>query len=173
MKLPQPSSENAKSPAVWNTQDIYTADRPAVEKLKGAALADKGVYRLCLHDSPEAKLHQMLIALRRGFYFQPHKHHGKSESFHIVEGEMDVYVFDDSGKVTDVIEMGDFKSGKAFCYRLSVPRFHTVLPKSEMVVFHEITDGPFIREKTTFAPWAPDSSDAVAGERFVSGLKKG
>ena len=42
--------------------------------------------------------------------------------------------------------------------------------RSERVIFHETTNGPFRREDTIFAPWAPEESDEAAGARFLSSL---
>lgn len=36
----------------------------------------------------------MLIVMAKGSYIRPHKHKNKSESFHIIEGLLDVIVFD-------------------------------------------------------------------------------
>jgi hypothetical protein len=83
----------------------------------------------------------------------------KSESFHIIEGCLKVVIFDDSGDVADVIDMGDYSTGKCFYQRISRAFFHTVIPTSETVVFHETTKGPFRSEDTVFAPWSPTEND--------------
>lgn len=119
--------------------------------------------RVCAHPDVEDRLHEMLIVHAVGNYVQPHKHIGKSESFHIIEGRLRVILFDDEGTKTGDVEMGDLSSGRAFYYRLSEDRFHTVVPETDWVVFHEVTNGPFERSETVFATWAPgdgkDNSD--------------
>lgn len=127
--------------------------------------------RLCTHRHVDDAVHEMLIVHEKDTYVRPHKHLGKTESFHVIQGEMDVIVFDDEGTITDVIEMGEYHSDKVFYYRLDGPRFHTVLVKSEVIVFHETTSGPFRREETLFAEWSPADSDADAVCRFVEDLK--
>jgi cupin fold WbuC family metalloprotein len=112
--------------------------------------------RFCAHQDTESIVHEMIIIHERGIYVRPHKHIGKSESFHIIEGIADVVIFDNNGAITDVIEMGDFTSGRVFYYRLSKALYHSLLIRSEMLVFHEVTSGPFKRVDTQFAPWAPD-----------------
>ena len=127
--------------------------------------------RLCAHPSPADALHEMLICLARETYVRPHWHAGKSESFHIIEGELDVVLFDDAGTVRDVIAMGPYQSGKAFFYRLMEPCFHTVLVKSPFALFHETTNGPFDAADTEFAEWSPPEGSAAVVE-FVDRLRR-
>ena len=68
--------------------------------------------------------------------------------------------------------MGDYNSGKSFCYRLSTPEYHTVLPKTKYVVFHEVTNGPFRREDTVFGEWAPDEGEVDDVKSFIKSLKQ-
>ena len=114
--------------------------------------------RLCAHPSINDLLHEMLIVHEKGTYVRPHKHLNKTESVHIIEGLVDVVVFDDDGKITDVIQMGDYKSGRVFYYRMQYPYFHTLLIHSDILLFHEVTNGPFNRSDTVFAPWSPDEN---------------
>ena len=127
--------------------------------------------RLCAHTGVDDTLHEMIIVHARNTYVRPHKHLGKSESFHVIEGEVDVVLFDEGGAVTDTIEMGSFASGRPFYYRIAAPTFHTLLIRSDVLVFHESTGGPFRRADTMFAPWAPEDGDAAAVARFVDGLR--
>jgi hypothetical protein len=43
---------------------------------------------------------------------------------------------------------------------MSQPFFHTLLIRSDILIVHEITNGPFLRGVTHFAPFAPEESDA-------------
>ena len=127
-----------------------------IEFLKRRARSNKRQrVRLCAHLSTDEAVHEMLIVHARNTYVRPHKHRRKSESFHIIEGELKVVIFDDAGNVARVIAMGDYQSDKVFYYRLGEDCFHTVVPVSDFVVFHETTGGPFRREDTIFADWAP------------------
>jgi cupin fold WbuC family metalloprotein len=127
--------------------------------------------RILTHRDVADQVQEMLIAFRRGVYIPPHKHIGKSESFHIVEGRLDVVVFSDDGNVTDVIPMGDYRSGRVFFYRMADPAYHTLVVRSEEVVFHETSGGPFAREANIYAEWAPDERDTLAAERFLTELE--
>lgn len=137
-----------------------------------AALAQssRGRSRICAHRDNSDSLHEMLIALSRATYIRPHKHFGKSESFHIVQGELDVVIFDEQGGIGDVVRMGPYGSGRDFFYRLADPLFHTVMVRSETVVFHETTNGPFKREDTQFAPWSPAETELGAVAVYVRRL---
>jgi cupin fold WbuC family metalloprotein len=123
--------------------------------------------RICAHKSDEDALHEMLIAISAESYIQPHKHFGKSESFHIVEGELDVAVFDDAGAIVDVIALGAIGSGRRFYYRLSESAFHTLLIRTDFLVFHEVTNGPFRREQSLLAPFAPPEDQFEAARDYM------
>ena len=118
--------------------------------------------RLCTHPNASDSLHEMLICLARGTYVRPHRHTGKSESFHVIEGEFDVVLFHEDGTIREVIRMGPYHSGKTFFYRLMEPCFHTVLVNTPYVLFHETTNGPFNATDSEFAPWSPVEGDAAA-----------
>src|SRR5258708_30386611 len=101
--------------------------------------------RLCAHPGTDDRLHEMLIVLDRHSYIRPHRHAGKSESFHLIEGELDVVIFHDDGSIREVVRMGAYQSAKAFYYRLMENCFHTVLIHTPYALFHETTNGPFNR----------------------------
>lgn len=111
--------------------------------------------RICAHKTNDDALHEMVIVISADSYIHPHRHVGKSESFHIVEGEVDVAVFDDDGKLSGVIQLGAPASGRCFYYRLSESAFHTLLIRSEYLIVHEVTNGPFDRDRTVLAKFAP------------------
>jgi len=126
--------------------------------------------RLCAHKDIDSSVHEMLIVHAKDIYIRPHKHLGKSESFHVMEGKADVIIFSENGAVLDLIEMGDYGGGKVFYYRLSEPLFHTIIIRSEVVVFHETTNGPFRREDMIFAEWSPNDNEEDAIHRFLENL---
>lgn len=157
----------------WNDDVAYATDRlPRLDKsdidalVRQALASPRHRMRVCTHRSPDDSLHEMLIVHTRDAYVRPHKHLAKSESFHVVQGEMDVVVFDPHGNVTDVMRLGDYRSGRTFYYRMHEPMFHTLMIRSDVVVFHEITGGPFRPEDTIFAPWEPALDDVAAQQSF-------
>lgn len=128
--------------------------------------------RLCAHRSVEDSVHEMFVSLTKESYIRPHKHLSKSESFHIIEGSMDLVVFDDAGGITEVLRLGDARSGGEFYFRFDSPSFHTLLIRSETLLFHETTSGPFKKSDTLFAPWSPEESDPAAARQFMDLLAK-
>ena len=131
----------------------------------------RGRSRICAHRDSSNTLHEMIITLSRSTYIRPHRHFGKCESFHIIEGELDVVIFDELGEITDVVRMGPHGAAEqSFFYRLADPLFHTVVVRSETVVFHETTNGPFVREDTEFAAWAPDEKETDDAGAYVRDL---
>src|SRR5439155_12673339 len=97
--------------------------------------------RLCAHKDIENRIHEMFIALTKDAYIRPHRHLNKSESFHVIEGAATVVFFDDAGKIEEIIEIGDYRSGKPFYYRNEDERSHTQIVASENLLFHETTNG--------------------------------
>ena len=126
--------------------------------------------RLCAHVDVSDSVHEMLIVHAKNCYVPPHKHLGKSESFHLIEGQLDVVIFSDDGKIIDVVHMGIHGTDKVFYYRLQESYYHTVIPLTDWVVFHETTKGPFDRSKTLFASWAPEEEDHEKHKPYLTKL---
>ena len=164
MKLRRISDEVfvAPGPIVrLGSEDIDFLKRQAASNPRGRA-------RICAHGDNEDAIHEMVIAISSSSYIRPHRHIGKSESFHIVDGCVDVVMFDDDGGITDVIELGDRNSGRNFFYRLSESRFHTLVSRTDVLVIHEVTNGPFDRDRTIFAPFAPAEDQIERAREYMS-----
>jgi cupin fold WbuC family metalloprotein len=112
--------------------------------------------RLCAHIDASDRLHEMFIVNLRDTYVRPHKNANKPKSFQILEGLIDVVIFDDSGTVQSAMRLGAYASGFPSYFRLHETRYHTLRTISDIVLFHETTIGPFQPGDTIFAPWAPD-----------------
>jgi cupin fold WbuC family metalloprotein len=158
--------------------EVYVADEPIVRLgaeqiffLKQQALSsNRKRARICTHRSNDDELHEMLIAISADSYIHPHKHTNKAESFHIIEGLVNVVVFDDAGKILDVVELGSFSTGKNFYYRLSDSLFHTLLIVSDFIVLHEVTNGPFLANESILASFAPHEHDKGAVFEYIKYL---
>jgi cupin fold WbuC family metalloprotein len=169
-----PIATRAESAEVLYPVDgVVIVDDADVTRLKDRAAGNqRRRIRLCAHQSVDDRLHEMLIVHTNDTYVRPHKHLAKSESFHMIEGEVDVVLFHDDGAVREVISMAQFGSGRPFFYRLAEPIFHTLLIRSDVLVFHETTSGPFRRDETLFAPWAPEESDEEGVRKFIDDLER-
>ncbi len=97
-----------KSPEVFLAEGpISAVGRSELETLKAAVRASaKRRARINTHPDGEDALHEMIIAIDPSSYIRPHKHPGKSEAFHIVEGEVDIVVFKDDGQIDQVVPLG-------------------------------------------------------------------
>ena len=139
--------------------DVVKVDAKDIKELKQKAEQNRrSKVRLCAHKDINARIHEMLIIHKKNCYVRPHKHINKTESFHIIEGLVDIILFDEDGQINETIQMGDYASGRKFFFRLPESRYHTILILSEFLVFHEITNGPFKPEESVFAPWAPEEN---------------
>lgn len=145
---------------VFNIDEHVLIDKNKINELVNKAKKNiRRRSRFCAHTEESDSLHEMFIVHEKNTYIRPHKHINKTESFHLIDGEIDVILFNEDGEVLDKVCMGDYKSGKTFFYRIKQNVFHTLIIKSKFVVFHEITNGPFIRENTIWADWSPSEDD--------------
>jgi cupin fold WbuC family metalloprotein len=144
-----------------------TVGSDSIDFLKGRLPSSPlGRVRFCAHSSDSDALHEMVIAMGRDTYIRPHRHLTKTESYHLVEGEMDVIIFDDRGEIRQVVAMGSAGAGRIVFYRLSISAFHSMAIRTPTVVFQETTNGPFRKEETLYAPWAPMDTDIARVKEF-------
>ena len=127
--------------------------------------------RICLHTSPDELLHEMVIALCRGSYVAPHRHPGKTESFHLLAGEIDVWLFAENGQPAARHTLSAENPVLPRVMRVRQPLWHTIQVRSEWAVVYETTNGPFCKEATEVAPWAAPPDDAPAIARFREKLE--
>lgn len=153
--------------------DLVTIDESDIAFVKAKAReSGTGRARICIHPDGSDPLHQMIIALHRSTYVRPHRHPGKSESFHVIDGRVLIVFFDDGGEPVHFIDL-EAGGNRPFSHRVSVPLYHTVIPVSETCVVHEITNGPFNPADTDFAAWGPDPEDNHGIETFKNTLLSG
>ena len=167
-----PKNYRQESPEVYYSDArVVVAGQEDVAFVKAAAAATpRGRARLCTHGGAAAALHEMLIVHHRDVYVRPHAHVGKSESLLVIEGAAVAVLFYESGGIERAVEMASFGAGHCFYYRMPEGVFHTLLVRSEWLLFHEATIGPFDRATTVFPAWAPDGSDADATRVYLDSL---
>lgn len=161
-----------KSPEVFLAEGPISAiGQPELNALRAAVKASaKRRARINAHLNGEDALHEMIIAIDPSSYIRPHKHPGKSEAFHVIEGEVDIVVFTDEGEIDRIVPLGPPGSGRPFYYRMSSAFFHTLIIRSDMLVVHEITNGPFRPSATVFADFAPDDREAEKAAAYQAEL---
>ncbi len=161
---------NARTLSFYCKEGISRIDEGILNELRKIAVEEERSVRICLHNSSTADLHNMLICQYSNTYIRPHKHLSKSETYHIVEGEVVLFIFDDEGDVIDQVNMSLQK--KILC-RIERNYYHTLIPITKYVIFHESRPGPFLKENDSFFPsWSvsPDEKSKIA--HFINTLLK-
>jgi cupin fold WbuC family metalloprotein len=161
-------------------EEAFVAAEPIVSVGKGEIEFLKGIVnettrkrvRLCAHKDSNERLHEMFVIYMDKTYVRPNKHLNKDESLHILEGEADFFFFDEVGNITAVIPLGDRTTGRDFYNRVPAFAYHSMIMRSERIVIHEATPGPFYREDTVWAPWSPDFGDTAGIEAFMGRLRE-
>jgi len=135
------------------------------------ALADKSPRRRMnhnFHSGPDDNPHRFLNVLLYGTYIRPHRHADppKSESFVLLEGAVDVIIFDDEGTVRDRYSLGSESSqGRLWGVDLPPGVWHTILPRTARAVCFEVKPGPWRPSNDKeFAGWAPAEDDPSSVE---------
>jgi cupin fold WbuC family metalloprotein len=137
-----------------------------------AGSSRRGRARICVHESPDDAVQEMLIVISDGGYLRPHRHSRKCESFHVIEGAADVALFDDRGNLADLIALGEPGTTDDFFCRIPAGIFHTVLPRTPLFVLHEVTCGPFVAGDAEMATFAPAEDDCDAARRYSAELQR-
>lgn len=152
-----------------SSERMFSLDSNNIAELKAAASENRRKrIRFCSHASPDELVHEMLILQPQGVYIRPHLHLDKPESMLILEGMADYVTFDNGGEVLSQMSMGDYRSGRPFYQSTREAQYHTLIVRSEWLVFLEITKGPFRREDTVFAPWSPEDIDSTGVQQFMN-----
>jgi cupin fold WbuC family metalloprotein len=129
--------------------------------------------RLCLHASPQSPVHDMIIVHGRDTYVRPHRHKLHGETLTVLQGEATAVLFDENGRINDLIRMQPIDAGGVALYRMPADLYHSLVIESEWLVFHETCQGPFDRANAEFAPWSPAPGDALEAQQFLGTLRAG
>jgi cupin fold WbuC family metalloprotein len=129
--------------------------------------------RLCLHESPQSPVHDMIIVHGRDTYVRPHRHKLNGETLTVLQGDATAVIFDEDGGIRDLIRMQPIDAGGVAFYRMPANVYHALLIESEWLVFHETCKGPFDRTNSEFAAWSPAPGDPDAAQRYLTALRAG
>lgn len=158
--------------ALFHDGELLVVDEQMIALLKRRALgAPHRRFRLCLHQSQDEAVQEMLVVHCRDNYSRPHAHPIPS-SMLVLEGALTVFTFTDDGAVDRRIELGPRGSGKPFCLRLEAGVWHMPVCRTPQLVFYETMAGPFRRDAVNlWAPWSPDEDDADGITAYLAGLR--
>ena len=154
--------------ALLDTFSLCSEDIETLISLSSMNQSNKA--RLCVHPTVECPVHQMFIAHKKGAYIRPHKHVDKNESMLILQGRADYVVFNEIGKIDRVVPMEDYSTGHSFFMSIAPDTFHSIVIRSEWLLFFEVVEGPFERSKTTFPDWSPTVTDRNAVADYMNVL---
>jgi cupin fold WbuC family metalloprotein len=162
------------------SEDMYRAQpgvvsikRSDIDYLKANAWdAVRHCIRLCINQSDDDLLQEMFVVRTRKRYIRVKKYIGRDKSLHILEGDADLIFFDEIGNIVDAIHLSANSPNKNFFARVPKDVFHAVIMKSEVLVIHEATPGPFNREETLWAQWSPLESDLQAVATYSRDLER-
>lgn len=145
------------SKAVFFESDKIEINKTLILQLKEMTVNSKlRKSRFCLHKDHNDLIQEMVIGMCKGVYVAPHRQINKNKSYQIIEGELKVLFFDDSGTITQQIVMGTQESGKTFIFRFPSNQWHTIEVQSEIVIYVEVMTGPFTG--TEFASWGIENT---------------
>ena len=128
--------------------------------------------RVLVHPDVSHPLHEMFVVYKKTTYVMPNKHIGKDESLHVLQGEADFIFFDNNGGVINVVQLSSDDKSKSFFVRVPKEIYHTIIMRSEILVMHEVTPGPFVREDTVWAEWAPNGDNENQTSEYLYDLEK-
>ena len=138
-------------------KDVFFLDEKNINELKN--IAQKHPLkrsRYCLHQSDESIVHEMIIVAHKSSKLEAHRHpDNKPESYHVLEGELKVKVFNDDGSV----QYEKILSAKTHpkMYKINGNVWHQPIPLTEWVIYHEVATGPFIKERDVkYANWSKE-----------------
>lgn len=164
-----------ESEALLNRDSIVAVGPSTVEDLvRRAESAPKRRFRLCLHRSPSDRVNEMVTVLCKDTYVRPHRHpEGKTESYHVLQGQLTVLLFDDRGNVTQRVDLAEPGRGKPSLFRLAKPVWHMPVVRTEHLVMHEVFQGPFDKESDVeYSSWSPDELDEPAARGFLDAVSR-
>ncbi|QEP42769.1 cupin fold metalloprotein, WbuC family [Ectothiorhodospiraceae bacterium BW-2] len=157
-----------------NVDGISYLDSNTLTKLKKeATCATHFRSRLCLHQNLISPVQEMINVFCSECYLRPHRHPvGKTESYHLIEGTLRIYLFDDHGLVTSQIDLRCGDKQFPFFFHQQGGIWHMPVAITPFVVFHEVYMGPFEKDiDVEFAPWSPEYDDFVAIKQFMAAIK--
>jgi cupin fold WbuC family metalloprotein len=147
-------------------------NKELIEELKLMAISNRRErLRLCMHSSKDSPLHEMLILHTNNCYVRPHCHLINSESITVLEGEADLVIFNEDGVINFSVPLGGYDSGRCCYFKIEPKVFHTIIIKSNFLVFQEVTLGPFNRSNLINPIWAP-ADDSENSHIYLESIKK-
>ena len=117
-------------------------DKEFLEGLSAEAKANPRLRKnYDLRTSGADRSQRMLNAMEPGTVIPVHRHRATSETMIVVAGRVRETFFDDSGDVTEVMELGDGCDARTV--QIPVGQWHTAESLAPCTVIFEAKDGPY------------------------------
>lgn len=157
--------------AIVNNSEILTLTSKEVAQLRAfAESSENGRYRICLHHKESDSIQEMIIAFRAGSRIAPHKRRNSVKTYHILGGEMDVFVFDEEAECIQYVRLG-LATHDVKIFRLSGDYYLMPVPGIDGAIIHEISTGPFIPGEDEYLACFQDMT-AEELERKINWFKR-
>ncbi len=154
----------AKTTSFFFKKEGEVVDKKYINFLEKYFKKEKKDIRICLHTNTQAKHHDMIILQQRKKVYTPHKHLKKGETYHIIKGSMACVLFNDKGNIKKVCKLK-----KNDIFRTPINVFHTMLPLTTFVIYHESKTGPFLKKNDSiFSKW---SKELTNQKRYINAIK--
>ena len=171
--------KKAKTKAYFFKRSDTVFDKKLLNFLENHYKKTKKDIRVCLHKDPSDKHHDMVLLQKKKDFFKPwienrrmgtfpHKHLKKGETYHLIKGKMVCVIFSNSGKIKDAKLILPNS-----IFRTPINTYHTQIPLSNYVIYHEGALGPFKKGNSVFPRWADKfKNNSKQFQNFIKKLKK-
>ena len=151
-------------------------DNKFIHAIKKRVILNKlNKFKVCLHKNKNYPVQEM-INFNYGFnYYRPHKHLlNINESYHLIEGSMEIYILDDNCKVKKKIKLSAKRKNtynSSIIFKINKPLYHFVVPVSKWLIYHEVTTGPWSKKFIKYADFSPSKDINGLGINFYKKIK--
>lgn len=135
-----------------------------------ASRSERGRAHLNTHDSLDADVQRLFIATSRDTYFRPHRHSEahKWEFLVILEGRMDLLIFDDAGTI---LERCRLSPSDTRAIEIPAGHWHSYVCHEPDTIVLEVKQGAYVPCKgDDLAAWAPAESSPQV-ETFLDWMR--
>ena len=124
------------------------------------------------HEDLDDPVNRLLNAMEPGTYLRPHRHLNpdKDEVFLLLRGKAAVFIFDESGNVTETIILCPTEG--VYGAEIKAGVWHGMLVLESGSVVYEVKKGPFAPlSPENLAPWSPAAEDKEASDLYIKRLE--
>lgn len=136
-----------------------------------AAQAPRLRAHLNVHEHLDAAVQRLFIATEPGTYMRPHRHAEahKWEFFVVLQGRLDLLIFDDAGRVTQRIVMAPAGIAAATpAVEIPPNTWHAYVCMQAGTIGLEVKQGAYVpTPEHDFAPWSPAENTAGVADYLV------